>query len=1237
MKQPLRVYTRFLDLLHEIDDYSSAQLERNYHDVGELELHINQYVHGGDSIDKGHVITIGNNPSKAAFIRHKEIELTEEGKQSEEWMLKGPTLQGLMSQRIAVPPEGKAYDRKSGPAETVMKHYVRQNFIDTASERKMKELVIAPDEGRGEHVSHESRYKTVSDELADISKESGIGWTVYIDFTRRKYVFDVVEGKDLTQGNADGNTPVFFSPDFGTIKSQSFSDSDLEMSNFAYVGGQGEGEDRKIVEIGEAKGIDRFETFIDARDVGDSDDDEEEKSEEEIEKELTERGKDKLREMENELSLDAEILSPTTRESYEWTHEGYLQPAQPYGHYERKQQQVTPFVYERDFDLGDTVPVYNKSWGVTMTAPITKIKEIHEPGGFRLDATFGKERPTLISKIRDEFDDLKGIEKQEIPSQLISYHSKKMDGKLTEEQKERIEQAKENLNRAKQYADDNFEQKFHVGPEPPGDRTKIWVDISHDDRDVYKRYDFDLGKWKEGPSGPEGPRGTQGIQGPEGEQGIKGDPGKDGLSSYTHIAYADDSEGNGFSQDPVGKEYVGMYADHISQDSNNADDYHWSLIKGADGDQGIPGEKGTDGKTPYFHVAYSNSSDGSTDFSTTDAENKKYIGTYTDFSQDDSTDPSKYRWQKSEGPKGEKGDTGPRGVQGLQGPKGEQGIKGDAGADGKTTYTHIAYADDEEGNGFSQQPGNKKYIGMYVDHTADDSTTPSDYKWTLIKGADGEQGVPGSKGDDGRTPYFHTAWANNDDGTSGFSTINSTNKLYIGTYTDFNVHDSTDPSKYRWTKIKGDKGDQGTQGPTGNTGPKGDTGPSGPEGDQGPQGPQGPNVVNKDTTFADSWLLARHIESLNGLTAAGGQFQIDENGNLKTSGDITGSTGTFGEVKVLDGDFILKDDNSGEEYSIVSKRNLIKDHSFEEVKPDTDSEDEDTRTYNWFEMEGAEHWKKRGNPKVAVPVNRNDAPDSFPIFGDQAIVVRQADYVYQSFNEGVGGGATLTLSAFFKRQWNAEVGGEPRLEIDYLDWGDGSSSERTNVVNKVFPPVPDDYSIVRHSVTFEVPESFSLYDELELKITGKSGNMSWVQCDGVQLVESPLPSVYQPEDSVWQLTKGNYTAQVKDHMLWAGAVYLLDVHTVEPDKKITDCRTGWIMQWEGYDPGDGQKGHSYQFTHIPKQTIYYNGEGSSHGAVLRRWSRHIYKYFYVYEDKIIGHEDNGDDNRELALTAIYEY
>lgn len=313
-----------------------------------------------------------------------------------------------------------------------------------------------------------------------------------------------------------------------------------------------------------------------------------------------------------------------------------------------------------------------------------------------------------------------------------------------------------------------------------------------------------------------------------GEQGIAGEPGKNGLTSFFHVRYADvpNPTANQLRKD-TGK-YIGTYVDYILEDSTDPTKYTWRKFQGDDGEDGAdgtPGENGANGETSYLHIAYATSADGKTGFSTTNAVDKTYIGQYVDFTKADSANPAKYHWSKFQGPKGDKGDPGEQGLRGLQGDKGDQGIQGPKGESGKSTYTHIAYANSSDGKvSFSVSDSDRDYVGMYVDEVVADSTDPTKYAWSKIKGADGTQGIQGKPGADGKTPYFHIAYATSADGKTGFSITESTGKTYIGVYTDYTKADSTDPSKYKWTKIQGP---QGTQGLQGIQGPKGADGKDG--------------------------------------------------------------------------------------------------------------------------------------------------------------------------------------------------------------------------------------------------------------------------------------------------------------------------------------------------------------------------------------------------------------------------
>ena len=274
-------------------------------------------------------------------------------------------------------------------------------------------------------------------------------------------------------------------------------------------------------------------------------------------------------------------------------------------------------------------------------------------------------------------------------------------------------------------------------------------------------------------------------------QGPQGVPGVSAKQQYIHIAYATSADGNNnFSVDSFsGATYIGLLVDFDEEDSKDHTKYTWSLIKGkdgTDGKDGVPGKPGADGKTSYVHFAYANSSDGNTDFNLEYFANALYIGTYTDFTESDSSDHTKYTWSR---------------LKGNDGTDGKDGVPGTNGKDGKTYYTWIKYATDSSGSNISDSPTGMSYIGIaYNKESQTESSTPTDYKWTKIKGDDG---IPGAKGADGKTSYFHVAYANSSDGRDGFTTSPniSSSYRYLGTYTDYTSTSSRNPSSYTWAPM----------------------------------------------------------------------------------------------------------------------------------------------------------------------------------------------------------------------------------------------------------------------------------------------------------------------------------------------------------------------------------------------------------------------------------------------------
>ena len=326
----------------------------------------------------------------------------------------------------------------------------------------------------------------------------------------------------------------------------------------------------------------------------------------------------------------------------------------------------------------------------------------------------------------------------------------------------------------------------------------------------------------------------------DGTKGDKGDPGKDGIAGKngvglksTVIAYASSTSGtsapsSGWTSTvpviPVGQY---LWTKTIWSYTDNTSETGYSVARiGRDGNTGRDGVAGKDGvDIRATTVVYASSTSGTVPPTSgwlsqiPSVPAGQYLWTKTTWNYTDNTSETGFSVAKmgetgqkgakgdpgpqgaigpkgDRGEKGEKGDRGLQGLQGLQGAKGDQGIPGPKGSDGRTQYTHIAYADSATGRGFSQTNADKAYVGVYVDFNPTDSRNPTDYRWTKWKGRDGADGLPGKPGADGRTPYVHFAYSDNADG-SGL-TMTDNGQRYFGHYSDYEKPDSSDKTKYKW-------------------------------------------------------------------------------------------------------------------------------------------------------------------------------------------------------------------------------------------------------------------------------------------------------------------------------------------------------------------------------------------------------------------------------------------------------
>lgn len=267
------------------------------------------------------------------------------------------------------------------------------------------------------------------------------------------------------------------------------------------------------------------------------------------------------------------------------------------------------------------------------------------------------------------------------------------------------------------------------------------------------------------------------------KMGTDGINGKDGTSSYTHVAYANKSTNIFLDSFTNFKSYGGYQGSVITSTLNNG---AWDVTAsgGTHPMKHIFSFNGTTGKTLWYYIKIKN----------THATNPLRIV----FNGIDKTGASSFPTVTVN--------------PGQTYVKFEQGIcrtgydfiqiNIDAVTDDKdiayTIYDLALYNEQPFINLDFVNGSNKAYMGLYIDEIIQSSTDASKYAWALIKGQKGDQGVPGTPGSDGKTPYWHVAYANNATGTLDFSLSDSSGRKFRGEYVDYVLADSTDPTKYKW-------------------------------------------------------------------------------------------------------------------------------------------------------------------------------------------------------------------------------------------------------------------------------------------------------------------------------------------------------------------------------------------------------------------------------------------------------
>lgn len=342
-----------------IDQYTSLMWCKRYYDVGALDLEIEANANNIELFKKHYYITRDDDD---AIFRIEAIEIDTDENGDDKLIIGAVDCKAILSQRITW---GQVFVRNT-TVENFIKEMIKANITQPADPaRRINNFIANIPALTTERTTRQSTYEDIGEKVIELCKENQLGSRVYMD-ANRNFVFTMYRGKDLSLSQ-DVNPRVVFSPDYENLFTSKYTFDSSEYKNAALIGGEGEGADRKLRDIGDTSGLERREMFVDASkansDGGDLVD---------YYEALIAEGKEAIAETANVASFEGEVDA----RSYE---------------------------YKVDYNLGDVVTVVNK-YGMMIDARIVEIIETWDNEGYTIEPVFEyvAEEGTLLDAILTE-------------------------------------------------------------------------------------------------------------------------------------------------------------------------------------------------------------------------------------------------------------------------------------------------------------------------------------------------------------------------------------------------------------------------------------------------------------------------------------------------------------------------------------------------------------------------------------------------------------------------------------------------------------------------------------------------------------------------------------------------------------------------------------------------------------------------------------------------------------------
>lgn len=348
-----------LEPVGDIDDAISSIWDKHYRDKGYAEIYTAATPRAVDLLKEGNYITREDDPCVARIYSVATDTTEDDG----EVIVAGANFaHAVLGRRIIW-----NTTNTEGNAEAVARSLIVDNCIAPTDKQgnQMKARIIPEIElGKLSGLSDtmeaaQVSYANLLEYILEICATFHYGLRAIMNIDNSKIAIEFYTGTDRSF-RQQKNTFVVFSQENENLLGFSYKYDESTKVNAALIGGEGEGIDRKLAQIGTAAGLDRYEVFVDAKDVTstieNSDGTKQTYTAEQYNKLLEERGRLNLKPASE--SFDASV--DLTR-SYQ---------------------------YRKDFDVGDIVTIYDQHTGVYVNVRLMSVLETEDASGYTLTPTF---------------------------------------------------------------------------------------------------------------------------------------------------------------------------------------------------------------------------------------------------------------------------------------------------------------------------------------------------------------------------------------------------------------------------------------------------------------------------------------------------------------------------------------------------------------------------------------------------------------------------------------------------------------------------------------------------------------------------------------------------------------------------------------------------------------------------------------------------------------------------------